>query len=185
MTQRGSNGDASGSDDGTHEVYEMNTIELDEHFGFGEDPEFRQACAHGHAAFVQAVLDMSARRSTETLRGSHGGRPDQGPTKRQQRLRLASDEGSDLPSRGGRGRLRKGGRVTGTQRQRLVDDLRRNYERGVTIRTLAEETGRSFGYVYRLLSEAGLVRHSQAEAAQTTKENEGASPFPQGPALNG
>jgi hypothetical protein len=51
--------------------------------------------------------------------------------------------------------FRKGTRVTGQAREKLAADLKREYEKGKTIRALAESTGRSYGFVHRLLSEAG------------------------------
>lgn len=49
----------------------------------------------------------------------------------------------------------KGRRITGVDRQRLSKELRRRYESGESIRDLAEETGRSYGFVHRVLSESG------------------------------
>ncbi|MXM69002.1 hypothetical protein GR925_37830 [Streptomyces sp. HUCO-GS316] len=43
-------------------------------------------------------------------------------------------------------------------RQALAKDLRRKYDAGASIRSLAEETGRSYGFVHRLLSESGSLR---------------------------
>jgi hypothetical protein len=61
MTPTVGSGDTSGQDDTTHGVQDMGTIELDELFGFAEDPEFRQARAQGHAAFAEAVREMATR----------------------------------------------------------------------------------------------------------------------------
>ena len=51
--------------------------------------------------------------------------------------------------------LKKGSRVTGGDRDRLAADLRRKYDGGASIRTLADATGRSYGFVHRLLTESG------------------------------
>ena len=51
--------------------------------------------------------------------------------------------------------LKKGSRVTGDDRDTLSGQLRRKYEGGASIRALAEEHGRSYGFVHRILSEAG------------------------------
>jgi hypothetical protein len=51
--------------------------------------------------------------------------------------------------------LKKGSRVTGLERDRLAADLRRQYEAGESIRALASATGRSYGFVHRILSESG------------------------------
>ena len=51
--------------------------------------------------------------------------------------------------------LKKGARITGTQRDKLASDLKKKYEKGASIRALAESTGRSYGFVHRVLSESG------------------------------
>ncbi|MGW0731883.1 helix-turn-helix domain-containing protein [Streptomyces sp. NPDC002851] len=53
--------------------------------------------------------------------------------------------------------LSKHARITGMQRRQLGVALRRAYVQGVSIRTLARTCGRSFGFVRRLLIEAGAV----------------------------
>jgi hypothetical protein len=50
--------------------------------------------------------------------------------------------------------LKKGSRVTGTERDKLAGDLKRRYESGQSIRALAEATGRSYGFIHRMLSES-------------------------------
>lgn len=50
--------------------------------------------------------------------------------------------------------LGKGRRVTGGEREKLAADLRKKYEAGTSIRALAEETGRSYGFVHRILTES-------------------------------
>lgn len=158
-------GDATGRDDVTDEVYEMSTTGLDELFSFADDPEFLEARRSGHIAFLHAVLDASTQRVDEAPTGRHrqSGRPDDAQTKRQQRLRVASD-GEAAAARRGRGGTKKGSRMTGTQRDKLVRDLRRSYERGASVRALAEETGRSYGFVRRLLDEAGAIGPGRTEA---------------------
>jgi hypothetical protein len=65
--------------------------------------------------------------------------------------------------------LKKGVRVTGTQRDKLAADLRRKYDGGKSIRTIASETGRSYGFVHRLLSESGVRLRSRGGATRTKK----------------
>ena len=48
----------------------------------------------------------------------------------------------------------KGTRVTGEYRDRLQEELKRRYEAGASIRTLAQETGRSYGFVHNVLVES-------------------------------
>jgi hypothetical protein len=55
---------------------------------------------------------------------------------------------------------RKGDRVSGTERARLAADLRTRYDAGLSIRALAAATGRSYGFVHRMLTESGAtLRH--------------------------
>jgi hypothetical protein len=55
---------------------------------------------------------------------------------------------------------RKGERVSGTERARLAADLRTRYDAGLSIRALAAATGRSYGFVHRMLTESGAtLRH--------------------------
>ena len=51
--------------------------------------------------------------------------------------------------------LGKGKRITGGDRSTLADDLRKRYDEGESIRSLATSTNRSYGFVHRLLSESG------------------------------
>jgi hypothetical protein len=52
--------------------------------------------------------------------------------------------------------LRKGTRVTGSDRSELANDLKTRYNSGESIRALANSTGRSYGFVHRLLTETGV-----------------------------
>ena len=51
----------------------------------------------------------------------------------------------------------KGTRVTGTDRDKLAYDLKGRYDAGESIRALALSTGRSYGFVHRLLKETGVT----------------------------
>ncbi|WP_285760405.1 helix-turn-helix domain-containing protein [Nocardiopsis ansamitocini] len=66
--------------------------------------------------------------------------------------------------------LRKGTRVTGSDRSDLASDLKERYEQGESIRSLAAATGRSYGFVHRLLTEAGVVLRGRGGA---TRRNQG------------
>lgn len=57
--------------------------------------------------------------------------------------------------------LRKGSRVTGAERDQLAADLKRRYGGGESIRSLAESTGRSYGFVHRILSESGTAMRNR------------------------
>jgi hypothetical protein len=65
--------------------------------------------------------------------------------------------------------LKKGSRVTGTERDKLASDLRRKYDNGQSIRALAESTGRSYGFVHRILSESGTSLRGRGGATRTKK----------------
>jgi Helix-turn-helix domain len=62
--------------------------------------------------------------------------------------------------------LGKGRRVTGAERDKLAADLRRKYEGGASIRTLADSTGRSYGFVHRMLSESGATLRGRGGATR-------------------
>ncbi len=62
--------------------------------------------------------------------------------------------------------LKKGSRVTGSERERLATDLRSRYESGQSIRALAESTGRSYGFVHRILSESGTPLRGRGGATR-------------------
>lgn len=62
--------------------------------------------------------------------------------------------------------LKKGSRVTGIERDKLASDLRKKYENGDSIRDLAESTGRSYGFVHRILSEAGASLRGRGGATR-------------------
>jgi Helix-turn-helix domain len=62
--------------------------------------------------------------------------------------------------------LKKGSRVTGAEREKLAADLRRKYDQGASIRALAESTGRSYGFVHRILSESGTSLRGRGGATR-------------------
>lgn len=62
--------------------------------------------------------------------------------------------------------LKKGSRVTGGERDKLSADLRKRYDGGESIRSLAAATGRSYGFVHRILSESGASLRSRGGATR-------------------
>ncbi|MFI9271899.1 helix-turn-helix domain-containing protein [Kitasatospora sp. NPDC052896] len=58
--------------------------------------------------------------------------------------------------------LKKGSRVTGAAREKLAADLKKKYDSGASIRALAEETGRSYGFVHRMLTASGVKLRSRS-----------------------
>ncbi len=66
--------------------------------------------------------------------------------------------------------IRKGARITGTARDKLSADLRKRYEKGHSIRALAESTGRSYGFVHRLLVDAEVPLRGRGGATRSKKK---------------
>ena len=62
--------------------------------------------------------------------------------------------------------LSKGRRITGADRDRLSTDLRGRYERGASIRDLAADTGRSYGFIHRVLTESGATLRGRGGATR-------------------
>ena len=67
--------------------------------------------------------------------------------------------------------LRKGTRVTGADRSKLAADLKTRYDSGESIRSLATATGRSYGFIHRILTETGVALRGRGGA--TRKEQAG------------
>jgi hypothetical protein len=79
--------------------------------------------------------------------------------------RPAQREGGDTVAE-----LKKGARITGSARDKLASDLRKKYEKGASIRALAESTGRSYGFVHRVLSESGVQLRGRGGATRSKKK---------------
>jgi predicted transcriptional regulator len=62
--------------------------------------------------------------------------------------------------------VKKGARITGAERNKLANELKKKYQGGASIRALAEETGRSYGFVHRILSENEVVLRSRGGATR-------------------
>ncbi|KOU53555.1 helix-turn-helix domain-containing protein [Streptomyces sp. WM6378] len=54
-----------------------------------------------------------------------------------------------------------GKRITGAVRDKLTDELMKAYESGQSVRTITEDAGRSYGFVHRILTEAGVTLRSR------------------------
>jgi hypothetical protein len=67
--------------------------------------------------------------------------------------------------------LKKGSRVTGSDRDRLTSDLRKSYDGGASIRSLASSTGRSYGFIHRILSESGTTLRGRGGATRGKKSS--------------
>ena len=66
----------------------------------------------------------------------------------------AANSGPEVTSVGQK--IKKGTRAPVVDRRRLAADLKRRYDAGESVRSLAVSTGRSYGFIHRLLTEAGV-----------------------------
>lgn len=57
-------------------------------------------------------------------------------------------------------------RITGGARDELASELKKKYEKGASIRALAESTGRSYGFVHRILSESGVALRGRRDTTR-------------------
>jgi hypothetical protein len=62
--------------------------------------------------------------------------------------------------------LKKGSRVTGADRGKMAADLAKRYVAGESIRSLATSTGRSYGFVHRILTESGVPMRGRGGATR-------------------
>jgi hypothetical protein len=62
--------------------------------------------------------------------------------------------------------IRKGTRVTGADREKLATELRARYDAGESIRSLATATGRSYGFIHRILTETGVALRGRGGATK-------------------
>jgi predicted transcriptional regulator len=63
--------------------------------------------------------------------------------------------------------LKKGARITGADRTKLASELKKSYDKGKSIRELADTHGRSYGFVHRVLSESGVALRGRGGATRT------------------
>ncbi len=63
--------------------------------------------------------------------------------------------------------LKKGTRVTGPDRSKLATDLKTRYDAGESIRALASATGRSYGFIHRILTETGVTLRGRGGAVRS------------------
>ena len=60
--------------------------------------------------------------------------------------------------------LMKGRQITGPERDQIAAQLRDRYAQGASIRDLMAQTGRSYGWTYRLLRESGTTLRGRGGA---------------------
>jgi predicted transcriptional regulator len=63
--------------------------------------------------------------------------------------------------------LKKGTRITGASRSKLADDLKKRYDKGASIRELADSSGRSYGFIHRVLAESGVTLRGRGGATRS------------------
>jgi Helix-turn-helix domain len=80
------------------------------------------------------------------------------------RITFKATEGRNVPTD-----LKKGARITGQARDKLAADLRKKYDSGQSIRALAESSGRSYGFVHRILTESGTTLRGRGGATRRKK----------------
>jgi hypothetical protein len=61
---------------------------------------------------------------------------------------------------------KRGTRLSGAEREQLAGELSKGYAEGKSIRALAEESGRSYGFVHRILSESEVSLRSRGGATR-------------------
>ncbi|MCY0945678.1 helix-turn-helix domain-containing protein [Streptomyces antarcticus] len=70
----------------------------------------------------------------------------------------------------------KGKPITGAARETLAAQLKSDYEGGESIRSLAASTGRSYGFVHRILSETGVTLRGRGGATRTPNDQQSPGP---------
>src|SRR5262245_53178709 len=85
---------------------------------------------------------------------------------------MSSLNSDDLKTKGGAVAkvLAKGSRITGAQRTTLASQYAKRYAAGESIRKIAEDAGRSFGFVHGVLKEAGVELRGRGGATRGAKK---------------
>src|SRR4029079_18344151 len=80
--------------------------------------------------------------------------------------------GDDLRTQGGAvaKALAKGSRITGAQRGTLASQYAKRYAAGESIRKIADDAGRSFGFVHGVLKEAGVELRGRGGATRGVRK---------------
>ena len=71
--------------------------------------------------------------------------------------------------------LAKGSRITGAQRTTLASQYAKRYAAGESIRKIADDAGRSFGFVHGVLKEAGVELRGRGGATRGVKKTASSS----------
>lgn len=65
--------------------------------------------------------------------------------------------------------IAKGQRVTGADREALTEELVKQYQAGASIRDLAAETSRSYGFIHRILKDSAVELRGRGGATRRKK----------------
>jgi hypothetical protein len=96
----------------------------------------------------------------------HRSRIDGGPSSVAAAVATTSDPGGVVA----KALLAKGSRITGAKRGVVAAKYAKRYEAGESIRKIAEDAGRSFGFVHGVLKEAGVTLRSRGGATRGPKK---------------
>jgi transposase len=66
--------------------------------------------------------------------------------------------------------IKKGARLTGEDRARMAERVLAQYGEGHSIREIAQETGRSYGFVHRVLSESDVALRGRGGPTRRKRE---------------
>ena len=69
-------------------------------------------------------------------------------------------------------------RIVGAERATLTKDCLRRYGDGDSIRTIARDTGRSYGFVHQILVEGGAVLRARGRVGGDTRRRTSRTPHP-------
>ena len=76
----------------------------------------------------------------------------------------------DTGRRSGQGTLAKGSRISGAQRTTLASQYAKRYAGGESIRKIADDAGRSYGFVHNVLKESGVSLRGRGGATRGAKK---------------
>jgi hypothetical protein len=66
-------------------------------------------------------------------------------------------------------RLKKSAKVVGKVRSSVADQFRKRYTKGASIREIAQSSGRSYGFVQRVLMESGVTMRGRGGYNRTKR----------------
>ena len=66
--------------------------------------------------------------------------------------------------------IKKGARLTGDDRTRMAERVTAQYNEGRSIREIAQDTGRSYGFVHRVLSESEVALRGRGGPTRRKRE---------------